>query len=76
MPQFELLPAPILAYIGPGGLTAFWAVVGLAVTLGSALIAVILWPLRRLRRKMRATASGLEGSAEQAEEVAMRSGDT
>jgi hypothetical protein len=47
------LPAP-LAYVGPGpGLSMLGALIGLVATLAIALLAVALWPLRVLMRRLR-----------------------
>lgn len=56
---------PALAYVGPGAglslLGAFW---GLIVVLLAALSFVIFWPLRRMRRRVRAnTGTGGEAAA-------------
>lgn len=56
---------PALAYVGPGAglslLGAFW---GLIVVLVAALSFVIFWPLRRIRRRVRAsTGTGGEAAA-------------
>lgn len=52
---FLSVSQPALAYVGPGAglslLGAFW---GLIVVLVAALSFVIFWPLRRMRRRVRA----------------------
>lgn len=54
----------VLAYVGPGpGLGITWALIGLLVTLFSAVVAVMLWPLRMLMARMRG------GSSAEAEPV-------
>ncbi|MBI81810.1 MAG: hypothetical protein CMJ81_01310 [Planctomycetaceae bacterium] len=57
-----------LAYVGPGpGLSMLWALVALLVTLGSALLAVLLWPLRILllrRREKKEAATAILGEAD------------
>lgn len=46
--------APALAYVGPGAglslLGAFWA---LLLAVGAALVFLVAWPLRRMRRRRR-----------------------
>jgi len=51
-----LFAAPsALAYVGPGaGLSLLGALWGLIVAVGAALVFVILWPFRRLVRRLRA----------------------
>jgi hypothetical protein len=45
---------PLIAYVGPGiGVGLLAALVGVLAALGSALLFVILWPLRLWRRKAR-----------------------
>ena len=49
-----MLTEILLGYIGPGpGLSMIGALLGLAVTLGFALWAILLWPYRVLMRKLR-----------------------
>lgn len=44
----------LLAYVGPGpGLSMLGALLGLVATLGIALWAIALWPLRAMARKRR-----------------------
>ena len=56
-----------LAYVGPGpGLSMLWALVALLITIGSALLAVLLWPLRILllrRREKKETATATQGGS-------------
>jgi Na+-driven multidrug efflux pump len=45
---------PAAAYVGPGaGLSLLGALWGLLLSLGAALLFVILWPLRRIRKRAR-----------------------
>jgi membrane protein implicated in regulation of membrane protease activity len=49
-----LLPATAGAYVGPGaGLSLLGALWALLVALGTALVFVIAWPVRRMLRKKR-----------------------
>jgi hypothetical protein len=44
----------LVGYVGPGsGITLIAALIGVLAAVGSALLFVILWPLRMLRRKMK-----------------------
>lgn len=67
-----LVPATALAYVGPGaGLSLLGALWALLIALGTALVFVIAWPVRRmLRRKQdereRASAAEAEARREQA----------
>ncbi len=48
-----LISSGLLAYVGPGpGLSMTWAVLGLIGTLATAFVALIAWPIRRLRRRL------------------------
>ena len=57
-----------LAYVGPGpGLSMLWALVALLITIGSALLAILLWPLRILllrRREKKETGTATPGGAD------------
>lgn len=59
------LADPAAAYIGPGAglslVAAFWALIA---TIGAALGFIILYPLRRMRRRRAARASALEAAAD------------
>jgi len=51
-----LLPAPALAYVGPGaGLSAIGAFVALVIAVAAALLGFIWYPVKRLLRKLRKT---------------------
>jgi len=53
-----LTAAPARAYIGPGvGATMIGWFIGFAVTMGAAVSALIVWPLRMLRSRRREGAS-------------------
>ncbi|MFB6350677.1 MAG: hypothetical protein ABEN55_04355, partial [Bradymonadaceae bacterium] len=57
-----ILGAPLLGYIGPGpGLGMIGALIGLIVTVVTAIGAVLLWPIRTLMKKMK------DGDEEEAE---------
>lgn len=61
-----LLSAPALAYVGPGaGLTLLSALWGLVVAVLAALAFLVLWPLKRWRRRRQAAQTG--GEVHQAE---------
>lgn len=50
-----LVPATAMAYIGPGaGLSLLGALWALLVALGTALVFVIAWPVRRMLRRRQA----------------------
>lgn len=49
-----LLPSMAFAYVGPGaGLSLLGALWALLLALGTALLFVVAWPLRRLLRRRR-----------------------
>ena len=49
------LSEPAWAYVGPGaGLSLLGALWGLLAAIGAALLFVVLWPLRQLRKRRRA----------------------
>ena len=49
------LPDLALAYIGPGaGITFIGALIGLVLAVLSAVGFILFWPIRRLRRRMKA----------------------
>lgn len=49
---------PAMAYIGPGaGLSLLGALWGVVAAVAAALLFLLLWPLRRLMRRQRATAA-------------------
>lgn len=61
-----LVSAPALAYVGPGaGLTLLSALWGLLVAVLAAVGFLILWPLRRWRRRRQAA---MESGVEMAED--------
>ncbi len=63
-----LVPATAGAYVGPGaGLSLLGALWALLVALGTALVFVIAWPVRRLLRRRRASA---EDARQQARDAA------
>ena len=52
----SLVSGSLLGYIGPGsGLELVGAVIGLAVTLGTSSLFIVLWPVRKLLRRWRGT---------------------
>lgn len=52
-----LLPGLASAYVGPGaGLSLLTALWGIVAAIGVALLFVIMWPIRRLRRRRKAAA--------------------
>ncbi|MFP1684227.1 hypothetical protein ACLD0W_17085 [Alloalcanivorax sp. C16-1] len=52
-----LLPGLACAYVGPGaGLSLLTALWGIVAAIGVALLFVIMWPIRRLRRRRKAAA--------------------
>lgn len=62
-----LLPATAGAYVGPGaGLSLLGALWALLVALGTALIFVVAWPVRRLMRRKRAGAEAEKHKARDA----------
>lgn len=63
-----LVSAPALGYVGPGaGLTLVTALWGLLLALAAAVGFLVLWPIRRWRRRRRlAMESGTELEAEDA----------
>lgn len=55
-----LAPVPALAYVGPGaGISLLGALWALVAVIGSALLYVVLWPLRRLHRRRRQSAAAV-----------------
>ena len=61
------LPLAAEAYVGPGaGLSLLTALWGIIAAIGMALFFVIMWPIRRMRRrrKAEAAASAESGAAE------------
>ena len=68
----------LLGYIGPGpGLSMIGALIGLIVTIFSALAAVLLWPMRKLLKSAKSgeeddesadTEAAADGGAEQTDE--------
>jgi hypothetical protein len=53
---------PAWAYVGPGvGLTLVGSLVGLCLAILAALGAVIMWPLRRLMKSLRARRAASDG---------------
>lgn len=60
-----LASAPALAYVGPGaGLTLLSALWGLVVAVLAAMAFLVLWPIRRWRRRRQ---QALEAAAEMSE---------
>ncbi len=61
------LPLAAEAYVGPGaGLSLLTALWGIIAAIGMALFFVIMWPIRRMRRRRKAEAAGAaeSGTAE------------
>ncbi|MDN5844540.1 MAG: hypothetical protein L0H54_13970 [Alcaligenaceae bacterium] len=59
------LPVTAFAYVGPGaGLSLLSALWGLLVALGSALLFIVVWPIRRLFRGRGKTATAEQSNAE------------
>jgi type VI protein secretion system component VasK len=49
-----LVPGTVFAYVGPGaGLSLLGALWALLVAIGAAIIFVIAWPIRKMRRRKR-----------------------
>lgn len=49
-----LFPGAVLAYVGPGaGLSLLGALWALLVAVGAAILFLIAWPIRRMRRRKR-----------------------
>lgn len=73
---FALLASDALAYVGPGaGLSLLGALWGLLLAVGAALGFLLLWPLRRARRRRlrqrgQATSPRTPAAARRAEEDA------
>jgi len=52
-----LISIPALAYIGPGaGISVLGSVLGILVTIIVAIGAILLWPIRRMMKRRKATA--------------------
>ncbi|MFP4559958.1 MAG: hypothetical protein ACLFRB_05845 [Thiohalorhabdus sp.] len=52
------------AYVGPGaGLSLLGALWGLLLALGAALLFLVMWPLRRMRRRRKEQARAGEGAS-------------
>jgi hypothetical protein len=63
------------AYVGPGaGLSLLGALWGLLLSVGAALAFVVLWPLRRLRKRFQAQCAGVEEQTNCAEQGSCRPG--
>jgi len=59
------ISSPAFAYVGPGaGLSLLGALWALLLAVGAALLFLVAWPLRRMRRRRReqATATGPESA--------------
>lgn len=55
---------PAMAYIGPGaGLSLLGALWGVVAAVAAALLFLLLWPLRRLMRRQRATVQSSPGQS-------------
>ncbi|MEX2122634.1 MAG: hypothetical protein WD795_01995 [Woeseia sp.] len=66
---FALLPLTAHAYVGPGaGLSLLGALWALIVAVGAALVFLVAWPIRRMRRRKR-EARDLEATEVEATEV-------
>lgn len=64
-----LLPTLACAYVGPGaGLSLLTALWGLIAAIGVAALFVVLWPIRRLRRRRRTEQAADESAARVAEQ--------
>ena len=47
-----------LAYIGPGaGISVLGSLLGILVTIGLAMVAIIMWPIRKMMKKRKAAAT-------------------
>ena len=47
-----------LAYIGPGaGISVLGSVLGILATIGLAMVAIIMWPIRKMMKKRKAAAA-------------------
>ena len=48
-----MISTVLIAYIGPGaGVSLIWALIGLLLAIASALLFVVAWPIRMMRRRM------------------------
>lgn len=64
------------AYVGPGaGLSLLGALWGVIAAIGAALAFVILWPLRRMRRRKKAEAAAREAGHAQQRDTADKPGE-
>ena len=69
-----LTSAPALAYVGPGaGLTLLSALWGLLIAVAAALGFLLLWPIRRWRRRRQAALeTGADLEADDSPEITQR----
>lgn len=59
-----LLSTPATAYIGPGaGISVLGSLLGILATIVVAIVAIVMWPLRKVLKKRRHAAAGEVESA-------------
>ncbi len=65
---FLLSSATAFAYIGPGaGISVLGSLLGILSTILLAIVAIVAWPLRKLMKRRKATASSESDSVETAD---------
>lgn len=56
-----LFSAPLLAYVGPGaGISVLGSLLGILATLFLGLLAIILWPVRKMMKRRKAAAQAAQ----------------
>ena len=63
---FLLVSGSVFSYVGPGaGISVLGSLLGILVTIGVAILAIVMWPIRKLMKKRKAArASNTEATVE------------
>ncbi len=74
---WTILPLAAHAYVGPGaGLGLLAALWGLVAAVGVAVLYVVMWPIRRMRRRRKAEQAAAEKAAQEPAPAQKTAGDT
>lgn len=74
---WTFLPLAAHAYVGPGaGLGLLAALWGLVAAVGVAVLYVVMWPIRRMRRRRKAEQAAAEKAAQEPAPAQKTAGDT